>query len=535
MTTKTSIQRALVCAPLLPEFDRESGSRRIFHLIEFLREAGCAVSFVAENPVHGDERYVRLLQQRQVAVYRGFGSQTTELFKHGRFDLAIFAFWHLAEAQMETLRRVSPETRVLVDAIDLHWLREARQAFLDDSNGSVKQLDSYFASKMVRELNTYAVADGVLTVSEKEAQIINDLLGDRACAHTVPDYENGSTSSVPFGERRGIVFVGNFRHDPNLDAVNFLCEDIVPRLDPELLAEHPVYIVGNEPTDEVLKYGRDSEFVHVLGWVPSLLPYLHYSRVSVVPVRYGAGTKRKLLQAITAGTPVVSTGMGVEGLSLKPGRHLLIADEAAQFAQHIERLLRDSSTWDRLARQGRDQVLKLHGQETVRSRFFHALETVVDKPSGGVEARKEQASRIKELLPEIVPAGSCVLVVSDGDEDLLDLPGRDAWHFPGGSRKSYEPVEPRDGGEAIEWLEKLRHKGGRYLLLPATGFWWLKQYPDFTDHLAERYKRVWADETCVVYRLSRRHKKSKPKKVSKGSKSPTDSHRATENGSPLRS
>jgi glycosyltransferase involved in cell wall biosynthesis len=535
LKTTTSIKRALVCAPLLPEFDRESGSRRIFHLIEFLRDAGCAVTFVAENPVHGDERYTRLLQQRQVAVYRGFGPHTTELFKLGRFDLAIFAFWHLAEAQMDTLRRVSPQTRILVDAIDLHWLREARQCFLDDSNGSLKKLDSRFASKMVRELNTYAVADGVLTVSDKESQIINDLLGDRACAHTVPDYENGSSSSVPFEDRRGILFIGNFRHDPNLDAAIFLCEDIVPRMDPDVLAEHPVYIVGNEPPDEVVKYTREFEHVHVLGWVPSLLPYLHNSRVSVVPVRYGAGTKRKLVQSITAGTPVVSTSMGVEGLSLQHGRHLLIADDAAGFARQIERLINDSKTWNRLASQGAEQVLKIHGQETVRARFIEALETVVKGPSAGIEAREEQAARIKELAPEIVPAGSCVLVVSDGDNELLDMPGREAWHFPGGSRKEYDGVDPKDSAEAIEWLEDLRHKGGKYLLFPASGFWWLKQYPGFADHIAERYKRVWADDTCIVYRLSRRHKKSKPKKVSKTSKSPTDSHRSLDNGSVGRS
>jgi glycosyltransferase involved in cell wall biosynthesis len=524
VTDGTTVKRALVCAPLLPEFDRESGSRRVYHLIEFLREAGCAVSFIAENPLDGDERYVRLLQQRQVAVYRGFGPQTTELFRVGRFDLAIFAFWHLAEAQMDTLRRVSPETRILVDAIDLHWLREARQRFLEGSNGSLKKLDARFASKMVRELNTYAVADGVLTVSEKEAQTINDMLGDRACAHTVPDYENGTSAGAPFEKRRGVLFVGNFRHDPNLDAVVFLCEEILPKLDPELLAEHPIYIVGNEPTEDVIKYARSSEHVHVLGWVPSLLPYLQNSRVSVVPVRYGAGTKRKLLQAMTAGTPVVSTSMGVEGLSLKHGRHLLIADDATRFARDVERLLRDAKTWERLARQGTEQVIKLHGQDTVRTRFIKALETVLESPSGGVAARQEQADRIKEVVPELVPAGSCVLVVSDGSPDLLDLPGREAWHFPGGSRRPYEGGDPKNGAEAIEWLEKLRTKGGRYLLFPGTGFWWLKQYPELADHLAERYKRVWADESCIVYRLTRRHKKSKPKKVAKTSKGSSDEH-----------
>jgi GT2 family glycosyltransferase len=513
-SAQTEARRALVCAPLLPEFDRESGSRRVFHLIEFLREAGCAVSFVSENPLDGDGRYVRLLHERQVAVYRGFGPQTTELFRLGGFDIAIFAFWHLAEAHMDELRRVSPETRIIVDAIDLHWLRDARHHFLNTLDGSSKGLDSRFARKMVGELNTYAAADAVLTVSDKEAQTINDLLGDRACAHTVPDYEDARTSTVPFSERRGMVFIGNFRHEPNLDAAAFLCEEIVPRLDPALLAEHPVYIVGNEPPEDVLAYGREMEFVHVVGWVPSLLPYLQNARVSLVPVRYGAGTKRKLLLAIMAGTPVVSTSMGVEGLGLSHGRHVLVADDAARFAKQTQKLVSDSKTWERLVRQGADRVASVHGREAVRARFRDAIASTVERQPAGIEVRAEQADRIREVLPECVPAGASVLVISDGDPDLLDLPGRDARHFPVGSDGRHKEADPRDGKEAIEWLEKQRAKGGHYLLIPPTGFWWLKRYDEFAEHLGDRYKRVWADDACIVYRL-RRHKKSKPKKTPK--------------------
>ena len=120
-------KRALVCAPLMPEFDRESGSKRIFDSIEFLREAGWAVSFVAENP-NGGERYARILQQRGVAVYCGFNAQTEKMIAYGRFDLAIFAFWYLAESYMPTVRSLSPATRVIVDTIDLHFLRQARRA-----------------------------------------------------------------------------------------------------------------------------------------------------------------------------------------------------------------------------------------------------------------------------------------------------------------------------------------------------------------------------------------------------------------------
>src|SRR5262245_48255481 len=103
-----SVRRVLIGAPMMPEFDRECGSRRIFDLIMLLREAGWAVSFVAENG-RGGERYTHLLQQRGVAVYLGFGERVERLLTRGRLDLAIFAFWHLAEAQMSVVRRLSPE------------------------------------------------------------------------------------------------------------------------------------------------------------------------------------------------------------------------------------------------------------------------------------------------------------------------------------------------------------------------------------------------------------------------------------------
>src|SRR3954471_24434175 len=123
-----TVKRVLIAAPLLPEFDRESGSQRIYDTVMFLREAGWAVSFVAEN-ARGGDRYARLLQQRGVAVYEGFGERLERLLTRGRLDLVIFAFWHLAEAQMQLVRRLAPRARIVVDTIDLHFLRDARRLF----------------------------------------------------------------------------------------------------------------------------------------------------------------------------------------------------------------------------------------------------------------------------------------------------------------------------------------------------------------------------------------------------------------------
>ena len=175
-----------------------------------------------------------------------------------------------------------------------------------------------------------------------------------------------------------MLFVGNFRHPPNADGVMFFCEEVLPRIDAELLEEHPLLIVGNHPPAKILRYAKTSPFVRVVGWVPSVVPYLQSARMSIVPMRYGAGTKRKLVQALMAGTPTVSTSMGIEGLGVVPDEHILLADDAETFAAATERLLRDRKLWTGLADRGIEQVIKLHGRDVARTRLRHALGSVME-------------------------------------------------------------------------------------------------------------------------------------------------------------
>jgi len=233
---------------------------------------------------------------------------------------------------------------------------------------------------MVRELNAYSSADAVLTVSEKEAGLVNDFTGDSSLAHAVPDTEDLALSDVPLEERRGILFVGNYRHPPNVSAVEYLCKSVLPLVPSELLAEHPVYVVGNGMNETVAGYARDLENVVMVGWVPSIVPYLQRSRISVIPLLYGAGTKRKLMQSIMTGTPSVSTSIGTEGLNLEDGSEVLVADDAERFADAIRRLLTDDALWGRLVLQGRSKIMQLHGRESVRARFDSVVSEIMNKP-----------------------------------------------------------------------------------------------------------------------------------------------------------
>jgi glycosyltransferase involved in cell wall biosynthesis len=513
-----SIKRALVCSYYVPQPDRDSGSRRIFDHIDFLQEAGWKVSFVASNGL-GDARYARVLQQRGVAIYDGTESRIDEFLTARRFDLTIIAFWPIAEFYAPVLRRLSPTTRLIVDSLDLHFLRDARRIFHNPSGEEgLGLLDKNYASQMTGEVNTYAAADAVMAVSKKEADLVNNLVGDPTLAYAVPDNEDLAPSSVPFAERKGILSIGSYEHPPNIQAVEYLCKEVLPRLDPAVMAEHPPYIVGNALDETVRSYGRELPQVRMVGWVPSIVPYFQRARISVIPLLHGAGTKRKMVQALMSGTPTVSTSIGTEGLGLRDGKHVLIANDPDTFADAITRLLEDEDLWQRLAREGRAHIEKTHGRKAAQRRFGQAIKGALSKnakprmlPELDREEFQERVNyqyhqqlmpHIRSAVREAVPPGATVVVVSRGDEELLRLDGPEAWHFPRDEEGAYAGHHPADDAEAIARLEEVRERGADYLLFPTTAFWWLEHYAGFSRHLEDRYQVVVRrKDVCRIYAL----------------------------------
>jgi hypothetical protein len=110
-------------------------------------------------------------------------------------------------------------------------------------------------------------------------------------------------------------------------------------------------------------------------------------------------------------------------------------------------------------------------------------------------------AQVRAAVARDVPQGATVAVVSKGDSELIDLPGRRGIHFPHGSDGGYVGHHPTDSADAMASFASARRSGARYLLFPATAFWWLEHYWEFRRHLDKRYRRVRDDETCVLYDL----------------------------------
>ncbi len=494
-----SLRRALVVHTRMPAFDRDSGSQDVDNMVRFLLDAGWHVTFVArEERDQAEERHARRLRGMGVATHTGFGD-VDGLLRSNDFDVAIIAFWELAATLLPRIRAISPATRVIVNSVDVHFLRQARQTL-----GAHQTLDTGFARTVTDELNLYAAADAVLAVSDKERDLLEDFLGEDR-VFTLPLAESVERSPLGLGERRGMYFVGNFRHLPNREAVEYLAHEVLPQLDPALLERHPLSVVGNWLDRVDLDLDLDTPGLRMVGWVPSIQPYLERSRLAAVPLLHGAGVKRKVIQAMMAGTPVVTTPVGAEGLHLVQGETALIGTDATDLAAGITRLLTDDALWQRMADAGAEQAQASHGMELVERTFADILDRVLSprrRPFDPEAAAAAETAEVRHRIRSIGRPGEPVLVVCGDDPSLLDVGSHPCWPFPQAKDGAGVGPDPVDGPAALNHLDAQVARGARYLVLPRAAFSWPRRYPELFEALGTRYRRLHQDERLVVWDLA---------------------------------
>ena len=174
-----------------------------------------------------------------VATHAGFGD-AERLLRSNDFDLALIAFWELAAELLPLLREHSPATRVVINSIDVHFLRNARRSF-----GQRAPLDAAFGGEATRELNAYNAADAVIAVSDKERDLLADFLGEGR-VFTLPLAEDIARSPYPLdAAARACTSSATSATCPNREAVEYLCAEVLPLLDPDLLERHPLTVLGN--------------------------------------------------------------------------------------------------------------------------------------------------------------------------------------------------------------------------------------------------------------------------------------------------
>jgi len=207
-----------------------------------------------------------------------------------------------------------------------------------------------------------------LTVSESDRRLLL-AANPRLQVDVVPNgVDTQMNQPLPYEDTtQALVFVGDMEYRPNIDAVVYFCQEVLPRIR-RVIADVEMWIVGINPWPEV---GRlDGDGVHVTGWVDDVRPYYGRSTVCVVPLRAGGGTRLKILEAMALGRPVVSTSIGCEGLDVIDGEHLLIADSPEQFAEKTVRLLTDEGLREHITTKARQLVMSRYDWDVIARRLM---------------------------------------------------------------------------------------------------------------------------------------------------------------------
>ena len=343
---RRATRRALVVDIYMLTPDRESGSLRMSNLIAVLQGLGFKVTYAASN-LEAPEPYVSRLQGQGVEVlYRPYvRSLETHLASQGRlYDLAILSRADAASEIMPAVRRHCPKARVIFDTVDLHFLREFRLAELT-GDASTQRLAE---RRKAQELELVDAADVTLVVSDAEREVLRTLRPS-ARIELVSNIHQIYGSPTPFEARRDCLFIGAFAHPPNRDAVLWLAREILPLVRAEI-PDLRCHVIGADPPAEIRALAN--EWLVVCGYVPDVDPFFDTCRLSVAPLRYGAGVKGKINQSLAHGLPVVTTSQGAEGMYLRDGESALIADDPSTFAAAMVQLYQDSKLWRRLSSGG---------------------------------------------------------------------------------------------------------------------------------------------------------------------------------------
>jgi glycosyltransferase involved in cell wall biosynthesis len=505
-------RHAFVSTYFFPKPHRDSGSKRLFDMMCAMRKHGWDVTFVSAVPSH-DEIDARPLRRLGVTVYDAEQVDVEDLAATSSFDVALFAFWQIAEYMAPLFRDRSPHTRIVVDSVDAQFLRDARRSLrLGPDGGPMALLGSDYGDEVVGELNAYAASDCVLTVSQAEAELIGSLLNDRTLARSVPDSEQPAAGSAGFDERSGMLFVGSFRHPPNADAVRYACEEILPLIPEELRRQHPFYVVGDSLDESVRAYANGIDHVRLVGWVPALAPYYEQARVVIAPLRYGAGTKRKVIQALMANVPLVTTSIGAEGLHLEHEVDFMLADDPRSFADAIGRLLQDQGLWEQLAKSPA-HVLERHSEEAAGEALFRALDAALvrdPKPPSLPRSSRQQLHRrtlyqaaqkavakIENTLDELVDPDATVVVAHEGFPELLRLDRGNVLPLPAGA-------------DVLAALERLAREGADVLVVPSVASWWNEDLQALLPAIRSRFEEIASTDDCIVYSLRRQRRGLEP-------------------------
>ena len=353
----------LVIDHYVPKPDQDSGSLRMFQILKLLRRLGHRVTFIPDN-LANPSPYTGALQKRGIeVVYHPYIKKVSDyLISHGALlDAVLLSRCDFARKHIADVRLHAPQSRVIFDTVDLHYLREDREAqlTLDPEVRRKAQERRQLEYELIEQ------ADETWVVSPVEQQLLQEKWPAKPI-QLVSNIVDIPGSKTPFAFRRDWLFIGGFQHRPNTDAVIFFLQEIYPLVS-ERLQDAKFYIIGDKVPPEIAALA--TERIIVAGLQRDVRSFFNSVRLSVAPLRFGAGIKGKINQSMAFGVPVVATSLAVEGMGLIDHEDVLVADDPEDFARTLVELYESEELWNRLSENGIKKTRALYSTDTARKKL----------------------------------------------------------------------------------------------------------------------------------------------------------------------
>ncbi|GGC12200.1 glycosyl transferase [Marinobacterium zhoushanense] len=354
----------LVIGYVWPEPASSAAGYRMLALLDAFRLQNWLVTFAspAEKSIHRADLPARGIREVNIALNcSSFDDFICEL----QPDLVMFDRFMMEEQFGWRVEKHCPQAIRLLDTEDLSCLRHARHQICKQS-GQV-QLDVpaelLFSEHAKREVAAILRSDLTLMISRAEIDLLrNTFKVDPAllldCPFMQPSVSAEQQALLPsFDHRRHFIVIGNFRHAPNWDAVLWLKQAIWPLIRTRL-PEAELHIYGAYPPPKATQLHNPKQGFLIKGWAEDVDQVMRLARVNLAPLRFGAGLKGKLVDALACGTPSVTTSIGAEGMAGEHAWPQPVTDDPEQFANRAVALYTESQQWLACQQQG----FALHNQ-----------------------------------------------------------------------------------------------------------------------------------------------------------------------------
>jgi GT2 family glycosyltransferase len=330
----------LVIDHYTPEPDKDAGSRSVMGIMESLVDAGWIVKFWPHNRAH-DPFYVSALERCGIETLDGRCPDDLD----GWMKLNGRHLDHVMAIRPEVAADVVPQLMRRTTAVrsyygvDLHYMRMRMQA---KKSGDLRMAEEADLMEHL-ERSVWRNFDVVIYPSEEEAVTVRAAAPQVLARGIVPFYFAPFPPRIAPPQDLRVLFVAGFAHPPNVDAAQFLIKDVVPLLE-RSIGPVKVTLAGSNPTDAVK--ALQSESVEVTGYISDerLTELYDSHRVAIVPLRFGAGVKGKVIEALSRGLPLVTTSIGSQGI-IGLENVVTVCDDATELAEALRLLMTDDDAW----------------------------------------------------------------------------------------------------------------------------------------------------------------------------------------------